>query len=128
MGIKTPRFDILRERLPSALFTSRPTPERGGLAPGRGGFVTWELLENNRKSIPLGRDPLQIEKLCEDTFWCLRDGGRKGLALYALSALDIAPWDLKAKIFDLPLYKLLGHYTDAVPLHGSGGWTNLSIP
>ncbi|MFN8542440.1 MAG: mandelate racemase/muconate lactonizing enzyme family protein [Thermomicrobiales bacterium] len=74
----------------------------------------------------LGRDPLEHERLWEEMFWAVRSYGRKGLALCALSALDIALWDLKGKFFDAPLYKLLGPYTDTVPVYGSGGWTHLS--
>jgi L-alanine-DL-glutamate epimerase-like enolase superfamily enzyme len=57
-------------------------------------------------------------------FWRVRGYGRKGVAFCALSAVDIGLWDLKAKALGLPLYRLLGPYTDAVPIYGSGGWTN----
>ncbi len=40
--------------------------------------------------------------------------------------MDIGLWDLKAKALGLPLYRLLGPYTDSVPIYGSGGWTNFS--
>ena len=59
-------------------------------------------------------------------FWQVRGYGRKGVAFCALSAVDIGLWDLKAKALGLPLYKLLGPYTDSVPIYGSGGWTNLN--
>ena len=49
------------------------------------------------------------------------------LAFCAISAVDVALWDLKAKFFNVPLYQLLGPYTEAVPIYGSGGWTNLSV-
>ena len=44
----------------------------------------------------------------------------------AASAIDIGLWDLKAKALGLPLYRLLGAFTDTVPIYGSGGWTDFS--
>ncbi len=84
------------------------------------------VIEQVLKPLLIGRDPLQHERLWEEMFWAIRSYGRKGLALCALSAIDIALWDLKGKIFDVPLYRLLGEYTDTVPVYGSGGWTHLS--
>lgn len=74
----------------------------------------------------IGEDPMNIERIWFRMFWLVRGFGRKGVALSAISAIDTALWDLKAKALNLPLYKLLGSFTDAVPVYGSGGWTNLS--
>lgn len=75
----------------------------------------------------LGQDPFDIERLWQDMFWRVRSFGRKGLAFCAISAVDIALWDLKAKALDLPLFRLLGAVRDRVPVYGSGGFTDLSI-
>ncbi|SAL88899.1 mandelate racemase/muconate lactonizing protein [Caballeronia arvi] len=56
----------------------------------------------------------------------VRNVGRSGLAATAISALDCALWDLKAKLLDLPLVQLLGAERDAVPIYGSGGFTSYS--
>ena len=53
----------------------------------------------------------------------VRNAGRDGVAGYAISAADIALWDLKARLLDLPLHRLLGAVRDEVPLYGSGGFT-----
>ncbi|MFE9426982.1 enolase C-terminal domain-like protein [Kitasatospora sp. NPDC006697] len=53
----------------------------------------------------------------------LRNAGRPGAGGYALSAVDIALWDLKARLLDLPLTDLLGRARDSVPVYGSGGFT-----
>ena len=42
----------------------------------------------------------------------------------AISAVDVALWDLKAKLLGLPLFKLLGAARDAAPVYGSGGFTS----
>ncbi|MFM0619676.1 enolase C-terminal domain-like protein [Paraburkholderia nemoris] len=53
----------------------------------------------------------------------VRNLGREGLAATAISAVDCALWDLKAKLLDVPLARLLGRLRDAVPIYGSGGFT-----
>ncbi len=53
----------------------------------------------------------------------VRNMGREGLAATAISAIDIALWDLKAKLLDLPLATLLGCCRDGVRIYGSGGFT-----
>lgn len=97
-----------------------------GLGVGDGGRAAQTLINESLKPILIGADPLFIEKLWDDMFWRVRGVGRKGLAFGAISAVDIALWDLKAKYFNVPLYKLLGAYTDTVPVYGSGGWTHFS--
>ena len=117
-----------------------PTPGRGqcfvhiltdegleGLGVCDGGRAAQVLVNDSLKPILLEGDPLYIEKLWDDMFWRLRGAGRKGLAFAAISAVDTALWDLKAKYFNVPLYKLLGAYTDTVPIYGSGGWTHFSV-
>jgi len=56
----------------------------------------------------------------------VRNAGRPGLAGYAISAVDCALWDLKARLLDLPLYRLLGAVRDTVDVYGSGGFTSYS--
>ena len=57
----------------------------------------------------------------------VRNMGRQGLAATAISAVDAALWDLKAKLLDLPLCQLLGRVRNDVPIYGSGGFTNYTI-
>ena len=56
----------------------------------------------------------------------VRNQGRSGLAACAISAIDAALWDLKAKLLDAPLARLLGRCRDRVPIYGSGGFTSYS--
>jgi L-alanine-DL-glutamate epimerase-like enolase superfamily enzyme len=53
----------------------------------------------------------------------VRNIGRPGLVSYAISAVDAALWDLKAKLLGLPVSRLLGLARDEVPVYGSGGFT-----
>src|SRR4029450_6992446 len=95
-----------------------------GLGPGQAGAR--EVIETALKPLLIGQDPLCIEKLWEDMFWRVRGFGRKGVAFCAISTVDIALWALKAKILGVPRHRLLGPYTDRVPIYGSGGWTSFS--
>jgi L-alanine-DL-glutamate epimerase-like enolase superfamily enzyme len=54
----------------------------------------------------------------------VRNMGASGIAATAISAVDVALWDLKARLLDLPLARLLGMQRSAVPVYGSGGFTN----
>ena len=56
----------------------------------------------------LGRDPTDIHGLMNSLMRALHGAGRGGPVLYALSAIDIALWDIAGKIANLPLYRLLG--------------------
>lgn len=89
-----------------------------------GGEATKVLIEKNFVPRLIGVDPLEHEVIYADFVQYLRGIGRKGLMFCALSAIDIALWDLKGKIFDLPLYRLLGGNKSEVPVYASGGWTS----
>jgi L-alanine-DL-glutamate epimerase-like enolase superfamily enzyme len=53
----------------------------------------------------------------------IRNLGRPGVASMAIAAVDLALWDLKARLLGLPLCKLIGMAHDRVPVYGSGGFT-----
>jgi L-alanine-DL-glutamate epimerase-like enolase superfamily enzyme len=53
----------------------------------------------------------------------VRNVGRQGIAATAISAVDIALWDLKARVAAQPLFRMLGPHREAVPVYGSGGFT-----
>lgn len=54
----------------------------------------------------------------------VRNLGKPGLAAEAISAVDIALWDLRARLLDEPLVIALGAIHDATPIYGSGGFTS----
>ena len=56
-----------------------------------------------------------------------RNVGRPGLVSHAISAVDTALWDLKARLLDLPLVSLLGAARTEIAAYGSGGFTSYSI-
>jgi L-alanine-DL-glutamate epimerase-like enolase superfamily enzyme len=73
-----------------------------------------------------GRDAMDIPGVWWAMAAAVRNVGRRGVASMAISAVDNALWDLKAKLLDVPLVKLLGAVREAIPVYGSGGFTSYS--
>jgi L-alanine-DL-glutamate epimerase-like enolase superfamily enzyme len=74
-----------------------------------------------------GKNALDIDRIWADLIHAVRNLGRRGIAAMAISAVDAALWDLKAKLFGVALIDLLGSVRDAAPVYGSGGFTSYSI-
>jgi D-galactarolactone cycloisomerase len=76
----------------------------------------------------IGADPLENEVLWDRLYNMLRDHGRKGLPIEALSGIDIALWDLKGKSTGLPVHKLLGgSFRSKVQPYATGFYRHDSI-
>lgn len=73
----------------------------------------------------LGRDALDVPGAWRAMQHAVRNAGAPGLVAMAVSAVDLALWDLKARLLDLPLDRLLGRCRDAVPVYGSGGFVSM---
>lgn len=88
-----------------------------------GGYNGGAIFDVAKREIPplvTGQEADEIERLWEKIWWTLHYGGRGGPTVLALSAFDMALWDLKAKRADLPLWKLLGGYDPNVPCYAGG--------
>lgn len=92
-----------------------------------GGEAIREFIRHAIKPKFIGRNPFETEALYKETFHYMRGVGRKGLAFCAYSAVDIALWDIKGKVLNMPLFRLLGGNDPVVPIYASGGWTSYSI-
>lgn len=68
----------------------------------------------------LGDDPMCVEAIGSKLLELGGRGAPSGLVTRAISAIDIALWDLKGKALNQPLYKLLGGFRDRVPTYASG--------
>lgn len=82
------------------------------------------VVRDTLAEVVIGTEAFDVSARYLDMVRAVRNQGRPGIAGYAISAVDIALWDLKARLLDLPLHQLLGAVTEAVPVYGSGGFTS----
>lgn len=75
------------------------------------------------KDIIVGSDPLLHAATLQQMLRHIRNLGETGIAMMAVSAIDNALWDLRARLAGLPLVSLLGQVRDCIPVYGSGGFT-----
>jgi L-alanine-DL-glutamate epimerase-like enolase superfamily enzyme len=87
---------------------------------GAGGAAVHALIDQGLRPVLLGAEASDIEALWQRMWWHLHYGGRGGSVSLAVSACDIALWDLKAKRFATPLWRLLGGFDPAVPCYAGG--------
>ncbi len=87
---------------------------------GHSGRAIHATLAHDIAEITAGADADLIEQIWNKVWWGLHYGGRGGPSVLALSALDIALWDLKARRARLPLWKLLGGNDPNVPCYAGG--------
>lgn len=82
------------------------------------------LIAKTLADVLKGRDAFAIEAAWEEMARAVRNIGRPGIAACAISALDVALWDLKARALEVPLATLFGPLRDRVAVYGSGGFTS----
>ncbi len=89
--------------------------------PGAVAVANKGIVEGVIQPMVLGADPLDRDVIWHRVYNLLRDHGRKGMPLQAISGVDIALWDISGKVAGLPLHKLIGgtHRND-VPVYGYG--------
>ena len=82
------------------------------------------LIVDNLGKHVLGGDAFSPRANWDAMFRAARNNGRRGLVSMAISAVDCALWDLKARLLGLSLVDLLGAVRAAIPVYGSGGFTS----
>jgi L-alanine-DL-glutamate epimerase-like enolase superfamily enzyme len=98
-----------------------------GLGYTYGAAAAAELIRSELAPIVEDGDPLDVPGAWAAMRAALRNSAPFGLAAYALSAVDVALWDLKARLLDVSLARLLGRCREAVPVYGSGGFCSYSL-
>ena len=89
--------------------------------------ATARLIEDKLNPLVQGSDIGNIPRLWKQMAVHTRNLGHAGIVAMAISAVDTALWDLKARVLGIPLCELLGMVRDSIPLYGSGGFTSYSI-
>jgi len=87
---------------------------------GVNGGAIADILGREMAPMVQGRDGDLIEAIWKDLWWAFHYGGRGGPTVLALSALDMALWDLKAHKAGMPLWRLLGGFDPKVPCYAGG--------
>jgi L-alanine-DL-glutamate epimerase-like enolase superfamily enzyme len=85
------------------------------------------LVEQRLAEVVRGRDALDVPAAWAAMRSALRNDSGHGLGGFAIAAVDVALWDLKARLLGLPLARLLGRVRRRVALYGSGGFTTYSV-
>ena len=88
--------------------------------------ATARLVRDLLADVVRGRDAMDVPGAFAAMEAAIRNLGRPGIAAMAISAVDTALWDVKARLLDLPMVALLGSVRDAAPVYGSGGFTSYS--
>ncbi len=92
-----------------------------GIGLSQGGVPAARIIVDHLSRFLLGSDPRDLERLWDQMFRATLPYGRKGLPICAISAVDIALWDLCGKLRDEPVYKLLGGETKKeIPCYVTG--------
>jgi L-alanine-DL-glutamate epimerase-like enolase superfamily enzyme len=85
-----------------------------------------KLIEDKLQDAVKGCDAMEVRSAWHAMSATLRNIGRPGLGFMALSAVDLALWDLKARLLEQPLVAVLDAAHDEVPIYGSGGFCSYS--
>ncbi len=87
---------------------------------GVGGMAIWQLIESDIREDLVGQDADLTEKIWAALYKKLHYVGRGGIDSFAISAVDIALWDIKCKKAGMPLWKLIGGGNGRARAYGGG--------
>ena len=127
IGLDTPLTDSTHGEMRAfEIVTARVTDADGAEGVGytftcgvNGGAIA-DILGREMPDRVIGEEADAVEALWHRLWWAFHYGGRGGPTVLALSALDMALWDLKARRAGLPLWRLLGGYDASVPCYAGG--------
>ncbi len=82
------------------------------------------LIDATLADVVRGQDAMSPNRAWQAMCRKVRNSGRTGVCMMAISAVDNALWDVKARLLDVPLVTLLGQVRRSCPIYGSGGFTS----
>ena len=92
-----------------------------GIATGGGGLSACSIIEEGIANLIIGADVRDIARLWDQMYCATLPYGRKGMALIAISVVDLALWDLLGQLRGEPVYRLAGGATkERIPVYGTG--------
>jgi L-alanine-DL-glutamate epimerase-like enolase superfamily enzyme len=84
------------------------------------------IVADHLRDVVVGSDPRDVTGVWAGMVRACRNLGRPGVVSAAIAAVDIALWDLKARLLDQSLHRLFGAVRDEVPVYGSGGFVSMT--
>ena len=85
-------------------------------------MITKMIIAKELADYIIGEDPLNIERLWEKMYQRSIKHGRKGAIIASMSGIDVALWDIKARVAGMPLYRLLGGGHEKIRAYASAGF------
>lgn len=95
---------------------------------GRGGHAIAAMVEHDLAPFLIGKDGSDVEGLYEAMQWHVHYVARGGIASFAISAVDIALWDIRGNRLDQPLWKMAGGYGRTCKAYCGGIDLNFPLP
>ncbi|MFY0618993.1 mandelate racemase/muconate lactonizing enzyme family protein [Shimia sp.] len=95
---------------------------------GKGGRAIAAMIEHDLAPFLIGQEATDVEALYDAVQWHVHYVARGGIASFAISAVDIALWDLRCKASDQPLWKLAGGCSDRCRAYAGGIDLNFPLP
>ncbi len=86
-----------------------------------------EFVRSELAGVVEGSDPFDVGRTWNEMGAAIRNAGRPGVGMMAIAAIDVALWDLEARLLDVALVDLLPAYRDEVAVYGSGGFTSYTL-
>ncbi|HVZ88666.1 MAG TPA: enolase C-terminal domain-like protein [Polyangia bacterium] len=86
--------------------------------------ATAEVVRAHLSAVVVGQDVFATAAIYARMVQTIRNLGRPGIVSMAISAVDAALWDAKARLLGVPLFRLLGEARPQVAVYGSGGFTS----
>jgi L-alanine-DL-glutamate epimerase-like enolase superfamily enzyme len=97
---------------------------KSGLGYTYAAAATGKLVESLLEKVVDGQDVFAHAMILQRMYHHVRNSGETGIDMMAISAIDNALWDLKSRLLDSPLVRVLGGVRPGIPVYGSGGFTS----
>ena len=119
----------LADRPPATVFVTLQLRTNDGIEGiGHATLVPWAMNNALKAAVDalaqevVGRNPMDLESIVADLYWAAGAGSTAGVAVHAIAGIEVALWDIRGKMTGQPVHKLLGGFTDRLPVYASGSF------